>query len=51
MILESSGDNGSGDSLFTNDDEDSFVLRDQAALDNEDDEDEDDDDVNDEYLA
>lgn len=51
VILESSGDNGSGDSLFTDDDEDSFVLRDQAALDDEDDEDEDDDDVNDEYMA
>lgn len=51
VILESSGDNGSGDSLFTDDDKYSFVLRDQAALDDEDDEDDDDDDVNDEYLA
>lgn len=50
VILESSGDNGSGDSLFTGDDEDSFVLSDQAALDDDDGEDEDDDDVNDEYL-
>lgn len=50
-ILESSGDNGSGDSLFTDeDDEDSFVLGDQTALDDEDDEDENDDDFNDEYL-
>uniref|UniRef100_H3CFK4 SPARC (osteonectin), cwcv and kazal like domains proteoglycan 3 n=1 Tax=Tetraodon nigroviridis TaxID=99883 RepID=H3CFK4_TETNG len=51
IILESSGDLGSGDSLFTDDDEDSFVLSDQAAMDNEDDEDEDDDDINDEYLS
>lgn len=51
VILESSGDNGSGDSMFTNDNKDSFVLHDQVALDDEDDEDEDDDDVNDEYLA
>lgn len=51
VILESSGDLGSGDSLFTDDDEDSFVLNDQAAMDNEDDEDEDDDDINDEYLS
>lgn len=51
LILESSGDLGSGDSLFTHDDEDSFVLDDQAAMDNEDDEDEDDDDINDEYLS
>lgn len=50
-ILESSGDLGSGDSLFTEDDEDSFVLNDQAVMDNEDDEDEDDDDINDEYLS
>lgn len=53
MILESSGDNGSGDSLFTDEDEDeedSFVLGDQAALDDEDGEDEDGDDFNDEYL-
>lgn len=51
VILESSGDNGSGDSLFSDeDDKDSFVLGDQAALDDEDDEDEDDDDFNDEYL-
>ncbi|KAM6940668.1 testican-3 [Xenentodon cancila] len=50
VILESSGDLGSGDSLFTDDDEDSFVLNDQAGLDDEDDEDEDDDDDNDEYL-
>lgn len=51
VILESSGDLGSGDSLFTDDDEDSFVLNDQARMDDEDDEDEDDDDVNDEYLS
>lgn len=51
MILESSGDLGSGDSLFTDDDEDAFVLNEQAAVDNEDDEDEDDDDINDEYLS
>lgn len=51
VILESSGDLGSGDSLFTDDDEDSFVLNDQAGMDDEDDEDEDDDDVNDEYLS
>lgn len=51
VILESSGDLGSGDSLFTDDDEDSFVLNDQASMDNEDDEDEDDDDINDEYLS
>lgn len=53
MILESSGDLGSGDSLFTDDDEDSFVLNDQAGMDDEDDEDEDedDDDNNDEYLS
>lgn len=49
MILESSGDFGSGDSLFTDDDEDSFVLNDQAGMDDEDDEDDDDD--NDEYLS
>lgn len=51
MILESSGDLGSGDSLFTDDDEDSFVLNGHAGLDDEDDEDEDDDDENDEYLS
>ncbi|TKS68184.1 Testican-3 SPARC/osteonectin, CWCV, and [Collichthys lucidus] len=51
VILESSGDLGSGDSLFTDDDEDSFVLNDQAGMDDEDDEDEDDDDDNDEYLS
>uniref|UniRef100_A0A3B5LFA2 Uncharacterized protein n=1 Tax=Xiphophorus couchianus TaxID=32473 RepID=A0A3B5LFA2_9TELE len=52
VILESSGDLGSGDSLFTDDDEDSFVLNDQAGMDDEDDEDEDDDDdENDEYLS
>ncbi|KAA8594808.1 hypothetical protein FQN60_011943 [Etheostoma spectabile] len=51
VILESSGDLGSGDSLFTADDEDSFVLNDQAGMDDEDDEDEDDDDFNDEYLS
>lgn len=51
MILESSGDLGSGDSLFTADDEDSFVLNDQAGMDDEDDEDEDDGDFNDEYLS
>lgn len=51
LILESSGDLGSGDSLFTDDDEDSFALNDQAAIYNEDDEDEDDDDINDEYLS
>lgn len=51
VILESSGDLGSGDSLFNDDDEDSFVLNDQAGMDDEDDEDEDDDDVNDEYLS
>lgn len=51
MILESSGDLGSGDSLFTDDDEDSFVLNDQAGMDDEDDEDQDDDDDNDEYLS
>lgn len=51
VILESSGDLGSGDSLFTDDDEDAFVLDEQATVDNEDDEDEDDDDINDEYLS
>lgn len=51
VILESSGDLGSGDSLFSDDDEDSFVLNDQAGMDDEDDEDEDDDDDNDEYLS
>lgn len=51
VILESSGDLGSGDSLFTDDDEDSFVLNDQAGMDDEDDEDEDDVDDNDEYLS
>ncbi len=51
VILESSGDHGSGDSLFTDDDEDSFVLDDQAGMDDEDDEDEDGDDDNDEYLS
>lgn len=50
--MESSGDLGSGDALFADDDEDSFVLKDQVATDNEDDdEDEDDDDINDEYLS
>lgn len=48
MILESSGDLGSGDSMFT-DDEDSFALNDEAEMENEDDEDDDDD--NDEYLS
>lgn len=51
VILESSGDLGSGDSVFTDDDEDSFVLSDQAGMDDEDDEDEDEEDVNDEYLS
>ena len=51
MIIESSGDLGSGDSLLIDDDEDSFVLNDQAGMDDEDDEDEDDDDENDEYLS
>lgn len=51
VILESSGDLGSGDSLFTDDDEDSFVLNDQAGMDDEDDEDEDDDDDIEEYLS
>lgn len=51
MILESSGDLGSGDSMFTDDDEDSFVLTDKAGMDDEDYEDEDDDDENDEYLS
>jgi len=51
VILESSGDLGSGDSLFTDDDEDSLVLEYQTGMDNEDDEDEDDDDDNDEYLS
>lgn len=52
VILESSGDLGSGDSVFTDDDEDSFVINDQAGMmDDEDDEDEDEDDVNDEYLS
>ncbi|KAM4751090.1 testican-3 isoform 3-T3 [Anableps anableps] len=51
VILESSGDLGSGDSVFTDDDEDSFVLSDQAGMDDEDDEDEDDDDDDDEYLS
>lgn len=51
VILESSGDLGSGDSLLTDDDEGSFVLNDQARMDDEDDEDEDDDDDNDEYLS
>uniref|UniRef100_A0A3Q3ED78 SPARC (osteonectin), cwcv and kazal like domains proteoglycan 3 n=1 Tax=Kryptolebias marmoratus TaxID=37003 RepID=A0A3Q3ED78_KRYMA len=51
VILESSGDPGSGDSLFTDDDEDSFVPNGQAGMDDEDDEDEDDDDDNDEYLS
>ena len=51
MILESSGDLGSGDSLFKDDNEDSFVLDNQAGMDDEDDEDEDDDYVNDEYLS
>ncbi|XP_071371155.1 testican-3 isoform X2 [Centroberyx affinis] len=51
VVLESSGDLGSGDSLFSDDDEDSFVLNDQAGMDDEDDEDEDDDDDNDEYLS
>ncbi|GLD74235.1 testican-3 isoform X1 [Lates japonicus] len=51
VILESSGDLGSGDSLFPDDDEDSFVLNDQAGMDDEDDEYEDDDDDNDEYLS
>lgn len=50
VILESSGDLGSGDSLFTDDDEDSFVLNDQTGMDDEDIEDEDDDD-DDEYLS
>ncbi|CAM9159486.1 unnamed protein product, partial [Lampetra planeri] len=48
VILESSGDLGSGDSMFT-DDEDSFVLNDEAEMDTEDDEDDEDD--NDEYLS
>lgn len=51
VILESSGDLGSGDSVFTDDDEDSFVINDQTGMDDEDDEDEDEDDVNDEYLS
>lgn len=51
VILESSGDLGSGDSVFTDDDEDSFIPNDQAGMDDEDDEDEDDDDDNDEYLS
>ncbi|XP_053712998.1 testican-3 [Synchiropus splendidus] len=50
VILESSGDMASGDSVFTDDDEDSFVINDQAGLDDEDDEDEEDDD-DDEYLS
>lgn len=53
VTFESSGDLGSGDSLFRDDDEDSFVLTDQAGMDDEDDEDDDgdDDDGNDEYLS
>lgn len=51
MILEASGGLGSGDSMLTDDDEDSFVLNDQARMDDEDDEDEDDDGDNDEYLS
>lgn len=52
VVLESSGDAGSGDSVFSDDDdEDSFVLKDRADLDDEDDEDEDDDvDDDDEYI-
>jgi len=58
VVLESSGDLGSGDSLLPDDDEDddedSFVLNDRAGTDDERDEDEDyedDDDDNDEYLS
>ncbi|XP_034044232.1 testican-3 isoform X2 [Thalassophryne amazonica] len=47
VILESSGDLASGDSLFSEDDEDSFVLSDQAGMDDEDD----DDDEDEEYLS
>lgn len=47
VILESSGDLGSGDSMITEDDEDSFVLDEQVGLDDE----EDDDDDDDEYLS
>ncbi|XP_056135586.1 testican-3 isoform X2 [Lampris incognitus] len=65
VVLESSGDLGSGDTLFSDngddddnddddDDEDAFVLKDQAGMGDDEDEDEDnedDDDDNDEYLS
>lgn len=51
VIVESSGDFGSGDLLLADDDEDAFVLNDQEQMDDEDAEDEDDDDGNDEYLS
>ncbi|XP_008315332.1 testican-3 isoform X1 [Cynoglossus semilaevis] len=51
VVVESSGDFGSGDLLLADDDEDAFVLNDQEQMDDEDAEDEDDDDGNDEYLS
>lgn len=50
VVLESSGDLGSGDPLFTDDGKDSFAPSDQADMDNEDDEDEDDDNADEEYM-
>ena len=53
VVLESSGDLGSGDSLFSDEDKDSFGGNAKAGLDDDDDdEDEDDeDDATDEYLS
>ncbi|KAM9390721.1 testican-3 isoform 1-T2 [Salvelinus alpinus] len=56
VVLESSGDQGSGDSLFSDDDydddeDDAFVLSDQSQIDDEDDEDEDDYDGEERYLS
>ncbi|CAL8273790.1 testican-3 isoform X2 [Gadus morhua] len=52
VVLESSGDPGSGDSLFSDEDKDSFGRNAKAGMDDdEDDEDEDDDDGTDEYLS
>ncbi|XP_045569767.1 testican-3 isoform X3 [Salmo salar] len=52
-VLESSGDQGSGDSLFSDDDDedDTFVLSDQSQIDDEDDKDEDDYDGEERYLS
>ena len=53
VVLESSGEPGSGDSLFSDEDKDSFGRNAKAGMDDdEDDEDEDDeDDGTDEYLS